>query len=61
MITEDQLERQCLGWFGEGDWKIVFGPDNPHNGAAPERSTYCEVILAGRLKRSLVRLGSSNA
>jgi hypothetical protein len=27
MITEDQLEQQCLGWFREGDWETVFGPD----------------------------------
>ncbi|HPK50730.1 MAG TPA: hypothetical protein PKY24_13750 [Opitutaceae bacterium] len=37
MITEDQLEQQCLGWFREGGWETVFGPDIAHDGAAPER------------------------
>lgn len=37
MITEDQLEQQCLSWFREGGWETVFGPDIAHDGAAPER------------------------
>lgn len=43
MITEDQLEQQCLGWFREGDWETVFGPDIAHDGNAPERRSYREV------------------
>jgi type I restriction enzyme, R subunit len=35
MITEDQLEQQCLGWFREGGWETVFGPDIAHDGSAP--------------------------
>ena len=35
MITEDQLEQQCLGWFREGGWETVFGPDIAHDGTAP--------------------------
>lgn len=27
MITDDQLEQQCLDWFREGGWETVFGPD----------------------------------
>ena len=56
MITEDQLEQQCLGWFCEGGWETVFGPDIAHDGAAPERANYREVVLVGRLTRSLARL-----
>jgi type I restriction enzyme R subunit len=56
MITEDQLEQQCLGWFREGGWDTVFGPDIAHDGAAPERANYREVVLVGRLARSLARL-----
>ncbi len=59
MITEDQLERQCLGWFGEGGWEMVFGPDIAHDGAAPERANYREVVLIQRLTRSLARLNPS--
>jgi len=34
----------------------IFGPDIAHDGAAPERASYREVILVGRLTRSLSRL-----
>ena len=37
MITEDELEQPCLGWFREGGGETVFGPDIAHDGAAPER------------------------
>ncbi|MDR1281742.1 MAG: hypothetical protein LBK99_13090 [Opitutaceae bacterium] len=56
MITEDQLEQQCLGWFREGGWETVFGPDIAHDGAAPERASYREVVLVRRLSQSLARL-----
>ncbi len=59
MITEDQLEQQCLGWFREGDWETVFGPDIAHDGTAPERTSYREVVLVPRLTRSLARLNPS--
>lgn len=55
-ITEYQLEQQCLGWFRDGGWETVFGPDIAHDGAAPERANYREVVLALRLKRALARL-----
>jgi type I restriction enzyme R subunit len=55
-ITEDQLEQQCLGWFRDGGWETVFGPDIAHDGVAPERANYREVVLVGRLTRSLARL-----
>lgn len=33
MITEDQLEQPCLGWFRKGGWETVFGPDLAHDGS----------------------------
>jgi type I restriction enzyme, R subunit len=56
MITEDQLEQQCLKWFQDCGWDAVFGPDIAHDGPTPERADYREVVLVQRLKRSLVRL-----
>jgi type I restriction enzyme R subunit len=58
MITEDQLERQCLQWFRDGGWETVFGPDIAHDGMTPERTSYREVVLEQRLRRSLARLNS---
>ena len=33
MITEDQLEQQCLDWFRDGGWDTVFGSDIAHDGS----------------------------
>jgi type I restriction enzyme R subunit len=49
MITEDQLEQQCLGWFRDDGWETVFGSDIAHDGATPERANYREVILVQRI------------
>lgn len=54
MITEDQLEQPCLGWFREGGWKTVFGPDLAHDGATPltclrQRDTLLPKLLSREL------------
>ena len=53
MITEDQLEQQCLRWFEDAGWEIESGPDIAHDGPRPERESYREVVLVGRLARAL--------
>ena len=49
MITEDQLEKICLGWFREICYEIAFGPDIAHDGEMPERVDYQQVVLTDRL------------
>ncbi|MFQ5598733.1 MAG: type I restriction endonuclease subunit R [Nitrospiria bacterium] len=56
MITETQLEHLCLDWFRESGFESVFGPDIAHDGAAPERTDYRQVVLTGRLLTSLKRI-----
>jgi len=56
MITEAQLEEQCLKWFQDGGWRTAFGPDIACDGATPERANYREVVLVQRLTRTLARL-----
>lgn len=56
MITEDQLEQQCLRWFQDTGWDAIFGPDIAHDGPTPERTNYREVVLVGRLMRALAKL-----
>lgn len=34
MITEGQLEQQCLGWLREGCWETALGPDIAHDATA---------------------------
>jgi len=55
-LTEDQLEQQSLAWFREGGWEAVYGLDISPDGDAPERTSYREVVLTGRLMRALARL-----
>jgi len=37
MITKSQFEQQCHGWFLEGGWEKVFGPDIAHDGTSSFR------------------------
>jgi type I restriction enzyme R subunit len=55
MITEDQVEQQCLQWFQDSGWDTRFGPDIAHDGITPERANYREVILVQWLTQALIR------
>lgn len=35
MLTEDDLEQLCLGWFAEQGWEIHHGPDIAPDGSNP--------------------------
>jgi len=41
MITEDELEQPCLGWFREGGGETAFGPDLAHDGVAATAGAKC--------------------
>ncbi|WP_289021907.1 type I restriction endonuclease subunit R [Desulfobacter postgatei] len=56
MITEDQLEQICLGWFREGGYETAFGPDIAHDGEMPERVDYRQVVLSGRLLAAMQKI-----
>ena len=56
MISEDQLEQLCLDWYREGGYEYVYGPEIAHDGSAPEREDYKQVILTGRLLEALQRI-----
>ena len=56
MITEDQLEQLCLDWFREGGYEYANGYDIAHDGEAPEREDYKQIILSQRLLSALQRI-----
>ena len=56
MISEDQGEQLCLGWFREGGYEYANGYDIAHDGEAPEREDYKQVLLTGRLLNALQRI-----
>ncbi|KFZ36344.1 DEAD/DEAH box helicase [Shewanella mangrovi] len=55
-ITEDQLEQQCLAWFGELDYQYQNGYDIAPDGDTPERENFHQVILKQRLLEKLTLL-----
>ena len=56
MITEDQLEQLCLSWFRDGGYEYANGYDIAHDGVAPERTDYKQVLLTGRLLDALQQI-----
>lgn len=56
MITEDQLEQLAITWFQETGWGYAHGPDIAPDGPMPERTSYNEVVLKGRLLAALRRI-----
>ena len=55
-MNEDQLEQLCLKWFAEGGWEVAHGPDIAHDGPAPERKDYRQVLLPDDLEDAFSRI-----
>ena len=55
-MTEDQLEQEALAWLQDVGYTHRHGPDIAHDGAAPERAGYRQVVLAERLRTAIDRL-----
>ncbi|MBE0502571.1 MAG: type I restriction endonuclease subunit R [Desulfuromonadales bacterium] len=55
-MTEDQLEQETLGWLTETGYSTCYGLDMAPDGTAPERSSYSQVLLVGRLRAAIERL-----
>lgn len=56
MMTEDQLEQEALEWLRETGYRHRFGPDIAPDGDAPERQSYRDAVLVGRLQEAIARL-----
>ena len=55
-LNENTLaEQPLLDWFKELGYEIAFGPDIAPLGPFQERGSYQEVVLKGRLRRTLKR------
>jgi type I restriction enzyme R subunit len=55
-VTESTLESAVLDWLQCLGWATDFGPDLASDGPRPERATYANVVLVGRLQAALARL-----
>lgn len=55
-INEDAVERLALTWFEDLGYARELGADISPGGLTPERASYKQVLLLGRLAESLKRL-----
>jgi len=58
-LDEAAYERQVLEWLKGIGWSHAFGPELAPNGSHPERSSFKDVVLVGRLEDALTRLNPS--
>ncbi len=56
MLSEQQFEDLCIGWFREVGWQFAHGPDIAPEGISPERTDYRQVMLRDRLLAALARI-----
>ncbi|MCY4318651.1 MAG: type I restriction endonuclease subunit R, partial [Alphaproteobacteria bacterium] len=55
-FTESEVEDAALEWLAALAYAVLHGPDIGPEGPAPERCSYDEVLLTGRLRDALTRL-----
>ena len=55
-ITESEVEDAALQWLAGLGYAVLHGPDIGPEGPAPERGSYDEVLLTGRLRKALARI-----
>ena len=55
-LGEADVELAALRWLGEIGYAVLHGPDLGPEGPVPERGSYDEVLLSGRLRNSLAQL-----
>jgi type I restriction enzyme R subunit len=55
-MTEEHLERETLGWLAETGYTPLYGLDIAPDGPQPERSSYSQVLLVGKLREAINRL-----
>ncbi|WP_130472314.1 type I restriction endonuclease subunit R [Candidatus Magnetaquicoccus inordinatus] len=58
-MTEEQLEKEVLGWLGETGYTHLHGPDLAPDGNSPERKDYRQILLIDRLRSAIARLNPS--
>jgi len=58
-FTESTVEEAVLEWTGTLDYAVLHGPNIAPEERTAERTSYGDVVLAGRLKDALARLNPS--
>jgi len=55
-LSENAIEQMALEELRALGWQVAFGPDIAPDGDHPERATYGDVVLVGRLREALERI-----
>jgi len=55
-LTESTVESAAIEYLTDLGYAYVYGPDLAPDGASPERSSWQDVILAGRFRSALARI-----
>lgn len=55
-LTESDIEDVTLDWLSGLGWAVAHGPDMAPEGKAPERASYGDILLLGRLRAALTRI-----
>jgi type I restriction enzyme, R subunit len=55
-MTEDQIEQLTIARLRELGYAYQHGPSIAHDGEQPERESYEQVLLLGRLREAVQRL-----
>lgn len=58
-FSEEDLEELTLEWLEDLGYETAFGPDISGEGEYPERDSYQEVVLRGRLEEALEKINPS--
>ena len=56
VISETTVEDAAMMWLEELGYEAAFGPDISPGGAHPERDSFSDVVLPGRLRSALFRI-----
>jgi type I restriction enzyme, R subunit len=60
-MTEEHLERETLGWLADTGYSHCHGLEIAPDGPQPERTTYNQVLLVGKLREAINRLNPQRA
>ncbi|PIR00358.1 MAG: DEAD/DEAH box helicase [Nitrospinae bacterium CG11_big_fil_rev_8_21_14_0_20_45_15] len=55
-MNEQLLENNCLAWFEQGGWDVVYGPDIAPDSDKPARGDYHDVVLQEVLTQAIIRI-----
>lgn len=55
-FTEEEVEKAALASFAEMGYTVLYGPDIAPGGITPERDSYDQPLLIGRLQDAIARI-----